>query len=430
MATSSAGAFPDGSTFNAAITPRMERRNRFVFTGAYLLTLFAAPVIYVGVVQAALCHQLGASASVANLPSAAFLFGNLAPFFLSWAVPHRSERAVVVWSNALTAVSYFLICVVLVMPLSNSIRITAVIGQGLLQGFCGSTSLVFMYQCLGRGTTLVSRAVTLKLAFTVAPMAAVAGSLGAQFLLSHGIPWLAYPTDFAFIYFIATLCMTGVALLARRFDLTPVAEEERPALIPYLQDSVAQYVRVRSLVVLWVAYALWYSTLAAMPNLSLYAKEALGRDPKELSGLIMAIRFGGKSLIGYGLGVLALRSGIRAPLVATVSLLGASTVWAWFAPGYSYLLSFAMMGGGELGGAYFPNYIVSVSPVAWGVRNLSLLTLATPFASLGALLHGAFADRWGFHASFLFGLLTAAAALLLVARLPAGPAVTNSGEQS
>src|SRR5216683_1295745 len=134
MATSSAGAFPDGSAFNAAITPRMECRNRFVFTGAYLLTLFAAPVIYVGVVQAALCHQLGASASVANLPSAAFLFGNLAPFFLSWAVPHRSERAVVVWSNALTAVSCFLICVVLVMPLSNSIRITAVIGQGLLQG--------------------------------------------------------------------------------------------------------------------------------------------------------------------------------------------------------------------------------------------------------------------------------------------------------
>ena len=38
------------------------------------------------------------------------------------------------------------------------------------------------------------------------------------------------------------------------------------------------------------------------------------------------------------------------------------------------------MSAGELGGAYFPNYVVSISPPQSGARNLALLTLATPFA--------------------------------------------------
>src|SRR5690242_6560310 len=107
---------------------------------------------------------------------------------------------------------------------------------------------------------------------------------------------------------------------------------------------------------LWLAYASWYSTFSATTNLSLYTPHVLHRDPKELSGLIMAIRFGGKSLAAYGLGMLALRVGIRAPLTACVLLLGAATIWGGLVPGYAFLLCFALMGGGELGGAYFPNY--------------------------------------------------------------------------
>ena len=133
-------------------------------------------------------------------------------------------------------------------------------------------------------------------------------------------------------------------------------------------------------------------------------------------------------MIGYLLGVLALRYGIRAPLVTTVTFLGFATFLGWVLPGYGYLFSFVILGGGELGGAYFPNYIVSVSPLSAGVRNLSLLTLATPVASLGAIVHGALADRWGFPASFLFGIVTAGLSLLLVLGLPTRPtAIRESG---
>ena len=80
-----------------------------------------------------------------------------------------------------------------------------------------------------------------------------------------------------------------------------------------------------------------------------------------------------------------MRKGIRAPLVTTVLLLAAAIVWGWSVPGYAYLLAFRLMGAGELGGAYFPNYAVSISSASSGVRNLSLLTLVGPVRPCTAL---------------------------------------------
>ena len=71
----------------------------------------------------------------------------------------------------------------------------------------------------------------------------------------------------------------------------------------------------------------------------------------------MALRFGFKSVGGYLLGNIAMRKGIRAPLVTTVLLLAAAMVWGWSVPGYAYLMAFGLMGAGELGGAYFPKLL-------------------------------------------------------------------------
>src|SRR5436309_7100151 len=81
----------------------MDRHNSRIFLFSYLLTYLAAPVLYVGVVQAALCDKLGANATTANLPAAGYLIGNVAPLFFSWWVPHRWERAVVVAANTISA---------------------------------------------------------------------------------------------------------------------------------------------------------------------------------------------------------------------------------------------------------------------------------------------------------------------------------------
>ena len=64
----------------SALTPEIERRNGLIFIWTQLLIYFSAPVLYVGVVQAAFLDKLGASATVANLPSSTYMLG--AVFFL------------------------------------------------------------------------------------------------------------------------------------------------------------------------------------------------------------------------------------------------------------------------------------------------------------------------------------------------------------
>ena len=261
----------------------------------------------------------------------------------------------------------------------------------------------------------------MKYTFSLGPVAAVAGSLGAQFVLNRGLPALDYPYDFALLYFVGMACIAAVAFAASHYQLTPLAEEQQRPFMRYLVEGVRSYVSVRTLVLLWAAYFFWYIALSGMSNLSLYTQSAVGRPPKELSGVILALRFGFKAVAGFGLGMIAIRFGIRAPLLTTVSLFGAAAIWAWFAPGYAYLFAFAFMGAGELGGTYFPNYVVAFSPAAAAAVNLSLLHLAKPSTSFGPVLHGALTEWLGFRASFLLGVLSAAVSLLLVFRLPPGP---------
>ena len=397
------------------IAPELDRRNGSVFLVNYLLIFLAAPVIYVGVTQAALCNKLGASATVASLPASAYLLGQAAPLFFSWLVPRRRERDVVVWANAITASLLASVMVTLLLPLPNTVRIGVVVMQGLLQGLSASTSLVFMTQCLRRGTSLEGRAQTLKRTFSVGPFTAVAGSLGAQYLLSSGK--LPYPYDFAVIYGLAALCCAGVAVWSSRFRLPAAAEEPHVGLVQFFATAGREFFTNRHLLLLWLCYVLWNCTLGGISNLSLFTREAIGRDPRDFSGIIMAIRFGCKAIGGYFLGLLATHAGLRASVMATVCLVGAGMLWALLVPGYGYLFSFGLLGAGELGGAYFPNYVASISSIAASTRNLSIITLATPAASFAPALSGSLTDHVGFRASFGFGILTAAFALALLTKV-------------
>jgi MFS family permease len=397
---------------------------------SYLLIYFAAPVTYVGVVQAALCDKLGAGATVANLPAAANLVGHLAPVFVSWCIPLRLERSVLVWANVVISVLLAVICAVLILPLGSSVQIALVIGQSLVIGFISGVSSVYMYQCLGRGTSQQGRAKALKRTFMLGPISAVIGSLGAQFVLGGGISALPYPYDFALLYLIGIPCRLSAAWVSHGYDLVPLEEEPRPAFWVYITESLKSFMQVRAMVLLWMSYVLWYSTLNAMPNLSLYTREAMGRDPKDFSGFIMALRFGFKCLAGWGLGWIAIRWGARAPVTASVLLLAGAVLWAWIVPGHLYLLAFGLLGAGELGGAYIPNYALAISPPAAGARNLAILMLATPVSGLAPPIHGALTDYFGFSASFTFAIATALVSLWLILRLPSQPQIPTSVPRS
>ncbi len=399
---------------NPAATPIMDRLNGRVFLFTYMMLYLAAPVVYVGVVQAALCDKLGASATVANMPLAAYQLGQISPLFATWLIPHRLERTVLVWTASVAALLQGMVVAVLLIPFPPSVRIGVVTAQGLLLGLVWSVGMLYLYQCLNRGTSLEGRARALKLTYSMGPLAAVAGSLAAQYILNPGFRWLPFPYDFACIYAFGFLATVGVAVLSTRYHLLPVADEPRPPLGRFLSGLFTGYLSNRTLWMLWLAFLLWSCTLGSVANVSLYTREAMGRDPKDFSGLIMAIRFRAKALAGYGLGWLALRYGLRTASQATSGLFAAGMLWAWLVPGAAYLGAFGWLGGGELGGVYFPNYALALTSLAAGPRVLAALMLATPVSGFAPVMHGWLTDHFGFAASFAFGLATALAAAACV----------------
>jgi MFS family permease len=398
------------------LPPRLDRFNGNLFFASYILIYLAAPVTYVGVVQAALFSKLGAGAALANLPASAYLFGFVAPFLGSWLIPHRWEQRTLVICTGLSASLLAFVGLVLLLPVGTSIRIAAVVAHGSVMGFTASLSQVFMLQCLARGTTSAGRARAFKLAFGAGPIAAVIGSLAAQHLLGGGTS-LSYPYDFAFLYLAGSPCMAAVSLISDRYRLRDVPDELRPPLGLHLA-RIGKAFREGNFTSLWVSYFLFFSTLAVMPNLSLRTNAALNRDPKDVAGAILALRFGTKSLAGFLLGMLALRKGVKAPMLCTALLLAFALVWAASVRGWSYLFTFGLIGAGELGGAYFPNYLIALSTLASNPRNQAVLVLAVPAASVAPVLHGLLTDTFGFSASLFLAGLTIAFSILLILRLP------------
>ncbi|MYA80059.1 MAG: hypothetical protein F4X39_05965, partial [Acidobacteriia bacterium] len=283
-------------SYASRITEEMTRLNGGIFLVSYILIYFAAPAVYIGIVQAALIDQLEASATLANLPLAVYKFGSFAPLIVSWLAPHRLEKQVVVWANVMTTIVLTLVFLTLVLPVSTPVRISALILQGLFQGLSGSTSMIFQLQCLTRGTTSEGRIRVLKRTFTLTPLAAVVGSLFAQWVLGPQFTWFAFPYDFAMVYLTAIPCIAGVAFISTRYDLAPLADEPRKPFFGHLVLAVKDFAASPSLRLAWLGYWLWYLTLAIIPNLSLYSKEAIGVDPQDYSGLMMALRFGCKAM--------------------------------------------------------------------------------------------------------------------------------------
>ena len=171
----------------------MERRNGVLFFCSYVLIYLAAPVTYIGIVQAALCDKLGASYTVASLPASFHLLGGLGPLICSWLIPYRRERATVVWSYGVSTAVLAAVGTTLLLPFSNAVRIAALLAQGLIQGISNSVAHAFGFQCLRRGTTTPGRARIFGIAFGFTPLAAVAGSLSAQFVLNQDSPSCPFP---------------------------------------------------------------------------------------------------------------------------------------------------------------------------------------------------------------------------------------------
>ncbi len=399
-------AAPSGETGPEAIACALSRgeqtRNLLLFatcTGAIYL---AAPVGYVGVTQASLCHRLGASDAVANLPATVYFAMTLMPVILAWLLPAVSQlKRNLAACFLLNATMLAAVGATLVSPLADGVKIGAVIAQAAVCGATMPAAIAFLWELVGRGVSETRRGWALSLAFGAGPLLAVFGSLGSQLLLSGSLgSWrlrgLEFPWNFAALFLLtAPVLALGAALAARFVVPLPAADAVRQPFLESVFGGVWNFLHDRILLTATVVTILVYTGNTIASNLNLYTTAALGAEPAQYAGLQNALRFGFKTAAGFLLGWLLTKTNPKQGILVTAAIYVAALAWAMLARGPWYLVAFGLYGAGELVGVYAPNYILSASAPAEIRRNMALVTMMMAPAAPAGTLFGAVSDYYG-----------------------------------
>jgi len=407
------------------LTQRQELVNGLCFGIIASIFYLAAPVIYVDVVHAALCDRLGASKTVANLPTTMGAVFGIIPLFVVWRFSYtRLLKPVLATVYLVGAVACLIVPFALLSGAPPGLAIAATVLQGGITRAVSGISAPFLWETFVRGTSEGVRGKTLSITYGIGPLFAVASSLfGVQWMMNSELPFLQYPYNFSFLFLAASLLMFAIAFVASRFHVSMVqAVTTREPIDTFLLGGFKTFFTSRILLTLVVIYFLVQAGFYAANNASLNVREVLGVEPEKMSGLINALRFGAKAIAGVILGLLLARYGARAPLLGAGGFILAASIWTVLAGGYAYLLAFGLFGAGELYGLYGPHYVAVSSRHDRMKRNLAIFGLLGVFGLLTALVHGFVADMFGMGASMGLAIGAAAGAVALVVALPARPA--------
>ena len=418
-----------------------QRRNLMVFAGCTGLQYLAAPVLYVGITQGALCDRLGADARVSNLPATLYFAMTAAPALMAWLSPgvavlrRNLSLCYLACASMLAAIA-----VVLPLDISNDIKLGMVILQGAVSGAVMPAAIAFLWEAIGRGSDESRRGLALGLAFGAGPLLAVAGSLIQAVLLGTTLfgrefAGLAWPWGFVAL-FGGTVPFMLLAAVLSRLLIVPLPDHEltREPLgevvglllgLPLLVAGVAlaymagesdsslygglsfaagagataalvwhfrEILSQRTLLLATIVTVLVYMGNMIPTNMNLYSPEVLGDSPERYAGIQNALRFSFKVVAGFALGWMLTRTSPRAGIIATSLIFLAAQVWAMLATGTWYLLAFGIYGAGELVGVYAPNYIVSASSGHALRRNMAFMTMLMVPATPAGYLYGAIVD--------------------------------------
>jgi MFS family permease len=100
--------------------------------------------------------------------------------------------------------------------------------------------------------------------------------------------------------------------------------------------------------------------------------------------------------------------------------------WALNSDGWWFLLTFGLLGSGELFGAYFPNYVTTASEKEFVRVNMAYLSVLSTLTGFSSLAFGLISDNFGRPASFYVSAAMLVLALLLISLLPANPTPRGS----
>jgi MFS family permease len=248
-----------------------------------------------------------------------------------------------------------------------------------------------------------------------------------------------YRWNFASLFAASIPIMALGAFLSSRFIVPhPGIEVPRQPFRSGILGGFGEFFGYRLILLATIGYILVYSGNMVMTNISLFTKVAIGRPAEEYAGLQLALRFGFKIVAGFFLGWLLMRTNPKTLLMVTAGLTLAGVAWALGAPGKWFLISFGILGAGELFGVYYPNYILGCSEKSNMRRNMAFTSLVVVFTGFPPLLYGFISDtlgkpdkKFGFQASFVMAMLLLVAAMILVLlTLPAQPRPRESDSES
>jgi len=430
-----------GSASEAAVEvhleDRLQRWNIFLYVFKWCLIYLAAPVLYVGFVQAGLCKRLGASDFVANLPSSAYLLLAAFPMIMAWLIPQvRYLKLVMTVGYLISATMCAITAAALWLPFPDRFRIAMVIAHGAIMACSSGTAWVFEWEFLGRSVSESRRGAMFALAYSAGPIFAVVGSLGAQLIINREVfGWtpsfwrdIPYPLNYTVLYAAAVPLLLLIALTVSRYVVPePAVESQRQPFLSGMFGGFGRFISHPLILVACIAYLLIYSGNMVQNNMVLYTREAIGLAEDAVVGYQLAIRFGCKVLAGLLLGWVLSRTNPRMNLFLTGLLLISCVLWILmakplFGAGLMFLLAFGLNGAGELMGVYYPYYVLCLSAKSHMRRNMAFVMLLSAPVGFAPALYGAISDKWSLTASFWVALAVMASAVILVACvLPARP---------
>jgi len=408
------------------------------FSTYWGIVYLAAPVSYVGNTHADVLKTLGNSDVVSNLPASAYLWMAFVPVLTAWLFPQpRLLKPIALVCVGATTVVTALVAVTLYLRASTHITTAIVVAHAVVLGASSGVLMSTMWDLVRRGVSTSRRGTTLAYTFGVGPLFACVAALFQDALFQGNLlnGWtfgLTFPMNYVVMFAaIAPLFLiSGVCIACFTVPESTGPVEARPSMAEVLA-GLRQIGQNRAVLFAVIIYILAYSGgNGILQNLSLHAKTVLG-EQSDTVGVQNFLRFGFKAAAGVMLGYLLAKTSPRTTLVATTSVLLVGMAWALgsstpaFLANFSswwFMLSFGILGAGELFGAYFPNYVATASAKPYVRLNMSYLSTLSVVIGFAPVAFGYISDHYGRTNSFYAAsALLVLAIFLIYALLPPDP---------
>lgn len=423
------------------LSVRQQNWNIACFAAFWAIYYLVAPVSYVGLTHANILEKLGNTDDVNNLPSAVYLWLTPIPVLISWIFPHpRYLKPLAILSVSVMTLITAAVAVTLWCDAPAGVSTGVVVAHGALFGAANGFLITALWDVLRRGVSTSRRGKALGYTFGIGPLFACVGSLLQDACLDGGLLGgrtfgLTFPNNYLAMFAATSPLILLNGLIMAAFVVPPPETQEEPEKERFLEigRGLLQFLRNRNVLCAVVIYVIVYSGgNAILQNVSLYARNVLGGEADTV-GQQNFLRFGFKAVAGALLGWLLAKANPRATLLATTGVLLAGMVWALVSGGWGwpFMLTFGILGAGELFGAHFPNYVTSASEKKYVRINMAYLGVLTLFTGFSAYAFGQISKFYGAQYGEMHGRLVSiyvAAGILvlglglIVGLLPANPA--------